>query len=321
MNSAKKIGCTGIICEDTFCGPMRELPRQGELLAIEAMPVKAGGCSANVAIDLVRQGFAVDIAASLGRDASADVLQGFLEKNGVNCEHLTRVAEYPTSKTVILLVAGQDRRYIHVFGANRGFEITQLSQEWLESLDIFYLGGLFVMPGIRTPELLDLLRFCRSRKITTVVDVVMPEPWDRLEELKPLLPHIDYFLPNNDEAQLITGETDPIAQLRAFAAYGANTVVITQGSAGAVAAREGEYWRCGVYPASVIDPSGSGDAFSAGIVTGLCHSWDMPQTLKYASALGASATRAIGTTDGVFTAKEAEEFVASHSLDVTAGRL
>jgi len=318
---AKKIGCAGIICEDTFCGPMRELPREGELLAIGGMPVKAGGCAANVAIDLARQGFAVDVAGCLGRDPSADVLRGCLEKSGVGCEQITRVADYPTSKTVILLVEGQDRRYIHVFGANRGFQVGHIARAWLESLDIFYLGGLFLMPELKTGELLDLLKFCRSRKIATVVDVVLPHAWNALDELKPLLPEIDYFLPNHDEARMITGQGDPFAQLKTFAAYGANTVIVTQGKAGAIAARGGEYWQCGVYPATVVDPSGSGDAFSAGIVTGLRHGWDLARTLRYGSALGASATRAIGTTDGVFTAKEAEEFIAKHPLEVKTGKL
>ena len=39
------------------------------------------------------------------------------------------------------------------------------------------------------------------------------------------------------------------------------------------------------------------------------------------SALGSSATRAVGTTDGVFTAAEAEAFLAAHALTVTTGKL
>ena len=317
----KKIGCAGIIVEDNFCGPMRELPREGQLLAIDGMPIKAGGCAANVAIDLVRQGLSVDVLGCLGNDSSADVLLGCLESQGVGCEHVTRTAQYPTSKTVILLVEGQDRRYIHVFGANRAFTIGHIKRDWIESLDIFYLGGLYILPAIKTGELLDLLKYCRSRKITTVVDVVMPQTWSGFEELKPLLPEIDYFLPNNDEAKLITGLDDPLDQLRAIQAAGANAVIVTQGKAGAVAARGGSYWQCGTYPATVVDPSGSGDAFSSGIITGIRRGWDMPQILRYASALGASATRAVGTTDGVFTASEAESFVAAHPLPVATGTL
>ncbi len=46
----------------------------------------------------------------------------------------------------------------------------------------------------------------------------------------------------------------------------------------------------------------------------------LPQMLRYASAVGASATRAAGTTDSVFTAAEAEAFAIEHPLTVTEAR-
>lgn len=316
-----KVGCAGILVEDTFCGPMTELPREGQLLAIDAMPVKAGGCAANVAIDLAKQGIATDVAGCLGRDGSAEIILSRLGEYGVGSSQMARVDRYPTAKTVILLVKGEDRRYIHVFGANRAFTVGHIKRDWLESLGIFYLGGLFALPAVDMMELRSLLEFCRSKKITTVVDVVVPQSLSSAQELKQLLPHIDFFLPNSDEAGQITGQTDPRDQLRAFRKAGANTVVITQGKAGAVAMARDKCWQCGVFPADGVDPSGSGDAFSAGIITGFVRGLDMPQTLRYASALGASATRAIGTTDGVFTASEAEAFVASHQLSVSCDEL
>ena len=61
-----EVGCAGILVADTFCGPMKRLPREGELLAIDEMPSKAGGCAANVAIDLAKQGVAADVCGCVG---------------------------------------------------------------------------------------------------------------------------------------------------------------------------------------------------------------------------------------------------------------
>jgi len=291
------------------------------LLALDSLPVKAGGCAANVAIDLVKQGLAVDVAGCLGRDSAADTLRTKLTEQGVGCTQLATTDQFPTSRTVILLVEGQDRRYLHVFGANRAFTVAHLNRDWLARLKVFYLGGLFVMPGIDLAEFRDLLAFCRAQGVVTVVDVVMPHTWQDNGELAALLPHIDYFLPNNDEARLITGQVDPLAQLRHFQKAGARTVIITQGKAGSLAGRDGRYWRCGTYPANVIDPSGSGDAFGAGIIAAIRRGGDLPDLLRYGSALGASATRAVGTTDGVFTAAEATAFIAAHPLPVETGQL
>jgi sugar/nucleoside kinase (ribokinase family) len=57
------------------------------------------------------------------------------------------------------------------------------------------------------------------------------------------------------------------------------------------------------------------------MITGIVHGWDMGTMLRYASALGASAVRALGTTDGVFTAEEARSFLSSYRLEIREGRL
>ena len=98
---------------------------------------------------------------------------------------------------------------------------------------------------------------------------------------------------------------------------GADTVIITRGAHGVLAGRAGTIWRCEADQMTVIDPSGCGDAFTSGVIVGLLQAWSMAETLRYASAIGASATRAVGTTQSVFTAAEAAAFVRSHPITVT----
>ncbi len=312
----KTIGCAGLLVSDMFCGPMCELPREGQLLAVGDMPIRAGGCAANVAIDLVKQGLPVEITGCLGHDTAGDGVRTVLEGHGIGCARIGYTDEYPTSKTVILLVEGEDRRYIHNFGANAAFTVAMINRAWLADLGIFYLGGLCAMPGLDWTALRKLLAHCRAHGVITVVDVVVPQTFDAHAELASLLPEIDYFLPNTDEAALLTGETDPVMQLLALRVRGARSIVITLGKDGAIAYQGDEGWRCASYTMPVTDPSGSGDAFAAGVITGIAHSWEMPRLLRYAAALGASATQSIGTTAGVFEAAQAEAFIAARELQV-----
>jgi sugar/nucleoside kinase (ribokinase family) len=311
------VGCAGILVEDTFCGPMVTLPKEGALLALTDMPVKAGGCAANVAIGLAKQGIAVDVAGCVGDDSAADFLLKTYASHHVGCSRVVQLEGHHTSRCIILLVEGQDRRYLYVAGANQALSVDHLAREWLSQLKVFYLGGLFVLPGMDLKKFTALLEFCQTAKVTTVVDVVVPQDVRGMAQLKSLLPLIDVFVPNDDEASAFTGLTDPVDQLRALESAGANTVIITRGGLGSVAAHAGKRWRCGSYQMNVIDPSGSGDAFTSGVIRSILLGWDMPQTLRYASALGASVTRAAGTTDSLFSASEAESFVARHSLTVT----
>lgn len=310
------VGCSGILVADTFCGPMKEMPREGQLLAVEAMPSHAGGCAANVALDLSKQGITTDVVGCLGQDPASSIIVTELKQAQVGCNHLIYTADYPTSRTLILLVEGQDRRYIHMFGANTAFTVSHIRQDWLAELKVFYVGGLFLMPSFVSNDLLELLKFCRQRHIATVVDVVIPHKADYMRELSPLSPFIDYFLPNADEARVLTGYDRAEDQARAFLAEGVGTIIITRGKDGLLAARGDEAWLAGVYPMPITDPSGAGDAFCSGIITGIVRQWDLPDTLRYASALGASAARAVGTTPGVFMAEEAENFMSSNMLNM-----
>jgi sugar/nucleoside kinase (ribokinase family) len=298
---------------------MAALPPEGALLLMEAMPIKAGGCAANVAIDLAKQHITTEVAGCVGNDSAGQVLCAELVRHDVGVSQVVTIPAVGTSKTVILLIDGQDRRYLHLAGANQAFRVEHISRDWLADLKVFYLGGLFALPGLDLVQLAALLEFCRANKVTTVVDVVVPHEVRGLDSLRPLLPLIDMFVPNEDEARAFTGLTEPIDQLHAFENAGAHTVIITRGSHGSVAAHAGHIWSCGTYEMSVVDPSGSGDAFTSGVIRSLLMGWDVPQTMRYASALGASATRSAGTTDAVFSAEEAEKFVSDFPITVING--
>jgi sugar/nucleoside kinase (ribokinase family) len=149
-----------------------------------------------------------------------------------------------------------------------------------------------------------------------VLDVATPGPGNYLEPLEVVLPHTDVFVPNADEAELILGEADPVRQARTFHDLGARRVVITRGELGVVSISDGLSVKLGTYPVSFVDGSGGGDAFNAGYIVGLLEGRSELDCLKLASAVGASCVRAVGTTAGVFTRTEAEEFVGRHQLAV-----
>lgn len=315
------VGCGGVLVADTFCGPMQRLPAAGELMVVDTMLPEAGGCAANVAIDLAHQGISVDVVGCLGRDASARIVTEGLEASGVGCSQVVYSDHFPTSKTVILIVAGEDRRYIHTFGANQAFTVADVQRDWVAGLRVLYIGGFLLLPAFATEPFADLLRFCRDHGVTTVVDVVTPRHVAGLAGVAPLLPLIDWFLPNDDEAGALTGRQAPTEQLACLRDAGANGVVITCGPHGLVAAAHGQAWQAPAFAMEVVDPSGAGDAFSSGLIVGLLQNWDLRRTLAYASAVGGSAVRAVGTTPGVFGPAEADAFLAEHPWALSPLRL
>jgi sugar/nucleoside kinase (ribokinase family) len=292
------------------------MPTAGELVMADRLLLTIGGCAANTAVDLVKMGISVSLAGALGEDVFGRIVTDLLREQGVDVSDLTVSPTAATSQTLIVNVAGEDRRFIHTFGANAVFRAADIPLERVVRSQALYVGGYLVMPSLRQDELLPVFTAAREAGVKTMLDVATPGPADYLSKLERLLPQVDVFLPNQQEAALITGETDPLCQAELFRRLGAGTVVITLGGDGALLVSERECLRAGVFPMPYVDGSGGGDAFDAGYLFGLLNHMDAADCLRVASALGVSCVRAIGTTPGVFTRAECEAFLKDHTLRI-----
>ncbi len=316
MGEHAEVLCAGIIVADHVCSPIAHLPAAGELVMAERLLLTIGGCAANAAVDLAKMGVRAAVVGRVGGDVFGKVVADMLRGHGVDVSAVTVSPKADTSQTLIVNVAGQDRRFIHTFGANGEFRAADIPMELVKQCRVLYLGGYLLMPNVRQDELIPVFAAAQKAGAKTVLDVATPGPAEYLSRLERLLPHVDVFLPNNHEAELITGQTDPLRQAELFRRLGAGTVVITLGSDGAVLVSAEARLRAGVFSVPFVDGSGGGDAFDAGYICGLLNDYSAEDCLRVASALGASCVRAIGTTPGVFTRPECEAFLRENTLHI-----
>ena len=304
--------CAGVIVADHVSSPIDHAPAPGELVPADDLFLSLGGNAANVALGLAKLAVRAQICGRVGADPFGRFIAETLEAGGVDVGGLAVDPVLPTSQTLLVNVRGEDRRFIHSFGANRGLRVDDLQDSAASAPRVFYLGGYLILPGLDPFALADLFARLRDLGTFNVLDVVVPGPGPHLEALRPVLPHVDAFLPNRDESAIILGETDPIAQAEAFRDLGARCVVITDGAQGAWAISDGLRVHVPAYSVDCLDGSGGGDAFDAGYIAGYLEGRDEPARLALASAVGASCVRALGTTAGVFGREEAEEFLSEN---------
>jgi sugar/nucleoside kinase (ribokinase family) len=316
MTQPADVLCAGILVADHVCTPIDHLPAAGELILADRLLLTLGGCAANVAVGLAKMGVAASVAGRVGGDVFGRVVADMLRETRVDVSAVTVTPAVDTSQTLIVNVRGQDRRFIHTFGANAHFRAADIPADRAKRCKVLYLGGYLIMDRVTQEELAPVFAAARASGARTVLDVVTPGPGDYLPRLEKLLPHVDIFLPNDHEAMLITGETDPVRQAERFRALGVKTVIVTLGDRGAVLVGDGVRLLSTTFPVDFVDGSGGGDAFAAGYIDGLLHGFDEAGCLKVASALGASCVRAIGTTTGVFTRAECDAFLLAHELRI-----
>jgi sugar/nucleoside kinase (ribokinase family) len=316
MSQPIDVLCAGIVVADHVCAPIPHVPAAGELVLAKRLQLTLGGCAANVAVDLSKLEVRAAIAGRVGADCFGSIVAELLAESQVDVGGLKVSPERDTSQTLIVNVAGEDRRFIHTFGANADFRAADIPLDLVRCCRVLYVGGFFLMPQLRSEELSEVFRAAREAGVRTVLDVVTPGPGDYLSSLKALLPLVDVFMPNHQEGELITGQRDPVRQAELLHRLGAGTAIVTLGAGGAVAVGKDRRWRADAYPVAMVDGSGGGDAFAAGYIHGLLNGLPTAECLRVASALGASCVQAVGTTTGVLTLAQCQAFLREHPLGI-----
>jgi sugar/nucleoside kinase (ribokinase family) len=306
--------CAGLIVADHVSAPIERLPVSGELVLADRLEVTIGGCGANTACDLARLGVNVSLAGLVGDDVLGRFCRDFLESRGVNCDLVATAPSAQTAATLIVNVRGEDRRFIHAVGANADFTGASVTPAALDRAKVLCIGGFGLNAALSGSAVARLFQQARERRVTTVLDVVIGDPSPVVGMLRESLPYADVFLPNRDEAKLITGLDDPWAQARRFREWGARTVIITAGREGCFALSAEIESHIPAFAVQQVDGTGGGDAFVAGFIFGLLEGASLKQCLRFGAALGASCVQAVGATTGGFNREQLERFVEDHPV-------
>ena len=311
-----RIVCAGILVADLFVPPLISLPEPGDLIATDDFLMSSGGCATNTAICLTRLGNSATVIGRVGVDTFGDFVCSDLAKHGVDVRGIKRSEQNGTSKTVVITVVGDDRRFLHTVGANADLEADDLDVSVIAQAAALYVGGYLVLPGLAPAGLATKLEWAQNHGIRTILDVVAPrgEDGSGLELLRPVLPFVDVFMPNETESRALTGVREPSGQAAVFLAAGCKMTIITRGNQGALLATTDTIIEVDAPEVTVADESGAGDAFAAGFITGIVEAWPIHRTVSFASVLGASACTQLGCHEGIFTRSEATKFLQENPV-------
>lgn len=313
-----KVLCVGDLVIDIVSSAITQLPGQGEVALTENIAVFPGGNALNTAVALRRLGEQVSVAGSVGDDALGRLLLDQLQMRGLNVRGVRSEPGGRTASTFIFRAEGEDRRFIHSLGVAAIFTGEHVLPELIPENGIMLVGGYLKLGAWDDDLLADLMHHARRRNCLVVLNVciVMDSGVDTSRCLY-LLEHVDVFVPNEDEARLLTGQTTLARQAKVLREAGARKVVITRGRQGLYADDGEQIVEMGIFEVPLVDPSGCGDCFTAGLIAGLLRRWNTPRVLEFASAVGALGATALGCTDGVPSFDAVEEFLKNNKVNIS----
>jgi sugar/nucleoside kinase (ribokinase family) len=320
-SESKPVLCIGDLVVDIFSRPIESIPGPGESILSERISILPGGNALNIAIALSKMGNNVKIAGSIGDDLLGDILIDQLKTNNLDVSLVNREKGVETSSTIIFRKEGEDRRFISSLGAAEKFTGSNISEGMLPQNGITVIGGYLKLAEWDDDRLSELLKFSKERGNIAVLNI----SYIRNSKVDPkrvfsILKHVDIFIPNEDEAAIITGTDQNSEQSRILRTAGAELVIITKGSDGLFAENSDYQVNMKSISVETVDPTGCGDCFTAGLVAGLNHGYDLVKLLKYSSAAGALSAAHLGCTTGIKNHAGIIEFLSSKQIEYTISK-
>lgn len=258
-----------------------------------------GGCAGNIAYNLRLLGDVAYPMATVGRDFAP--YREWMARSGVPADHVRVIEAELTAQAFI--TTDLDDNQITAFhpGAMQHAHANRVS----DASDIA-IG--IVAPDGREGMIQHAAQFAAAR-IPFIFDPGQGLPMFSGEELARFVGQATWVTVNDYEWQLLQQKTGwSVGELTQRVA----ALIVTRGAAGSVIyTRDGELAIPSAPAAAVVDPTGCGDAYRAGLIHGLLHGLDWPSTGHIASLMGAIKIESRGTQNHRFTRAEFDARLAS----------
>ncbi len=299
---SKKIIISGSLAYDRimdFPGLFSDhiLPEKIHLLnvsfQVNSMTEKFGGAAGNIAYALTALGERPIICATIGRDYQRYF--EWLTKHGISTDYIRIIENEFTAGAYITT----DKANNQITGFNPG------AMKYSSALDFNRFNPkdyiMVISPG-NPQDMLDYARICQARKIEYIFDPGQQLPTLERGDLVRAIDGCRILICNDYELEMIICKT---GLNKAALLNLSGTIIVTQGERGSlVSTRDIEMIIPAVKPSQVIDPTGAGDSYRGGLISGLVHNLSLEQCARMGSVCASFCVESLGTQDYQFSLEE-----------------
>ena len=290
------ISVLGIFVADiSFSGT--KIPAIGETILGDKYNIGPGGKGCNQAIAIARLGGRVDFISKIGKDAYGELALNTLKKNEIKTENIIQDANLQTGVAGILVDKKSGKNAINVIvGAPTTLKINEISKQ----INIIKDSKIF-LTQLEVPK--DVTLHClKIAKENGCITILNPAPASKIT--KEFYSNIDYFTPNETEAEFYTGikiTSEKEAKLAAqkLISFGVKKVIITLGEKGLFYTDGQDDIYLKAHSVKTVDTTGAGDAFNGGLAFGLSKGKSIKECLELANKVAGISTTKLGAGDAM----------------------
>jgi len=299
MNRRWDVALFGDSFVDHVLSGFSSWPQPGEEAFAQNYLREGGGGAINTACGLARLGRKSALFSITGHD-DGDWLIHRIQDFGVDTSEMLR-GDLPTGLT-ISVSSPAERAFFTYRGVNVALDNLlsdpSMPDRLAQSQHVHFAFAPKREPAIAVFEKL------RAAGCVVTLDTGWHEDWLRDRSNLEVIRRTNVFLPNQREAEAMSGTKNQAEMLEFFAQRGANCVVIKLGRMGAVMFQAGVSYECSGFDVEVVDTTGAGDAFNSGFIHALLDHQPPQRCLEIACLCGALSTRAAGALQALPTREE-----------------
>jgi sugar/nucleoside kinase (ribokinase family) len=309
----KKIVSMGVHILDVLGRHVSEIPPGQNIALLDEIRITAAGTAAGTSVDMAKLGASVIAMGAVGEDEMGNILLGIMQRYGIDTSKMVRKKGVQTSGTMLPIRPNGERPALHVIGTNAQFCFEDVDQETVKNADFVHIGGFYLMPKFDAGDAAKVLKVVKEGKAITTMDILGIKQDNMKEMILPCMPYLDFFMPNLEESQMITGLSDVDEICDVFLNAGAKHVVLKMGDRGSlIKNKEGLRLRVPAFQVKVVDTTGCGDAWTGGFITGLSKGMSIEEAAKLGSACGSLVATGLGSDAGIIDFETTVKFMNSN---------
>ena len=285
------ISVLGIFVADiSFSGP--KIPIIGETILGHKYNVGPGGKGCNQAIAIARLGGEVNFISKIGKDAYGELALSTLKKNNINTDNIIQDENLQTGVAGILIDQNSGENAINVIvGAPSSLKISEINKQ----INLIKNSKIF-LTQLEVPK--DVTLHClKTAKENGCLTILNPAPASEIT--KEFFSNIDFFTPNETEAEFYTGikitnEQEAKQAAEKLIHLGIKKIIITLGKKGLFYSDGKEEIYLKANQVKAVDTTGAGDAFNGGLAFGLLKGKSIKECLELANRVAGISTTKLG---------------------------
>ncbi len=287
---------------------VQDMPRPGETVSGGNLQTICGGKGANQAVAVGRIAGSASMIGRVGRDAFGQRLLSSLKESNVDTNCV--LTDDSTTGTALILVDENAENSIVISAGANG----QVTSADLDSADAILRKARFVLTQFELPmEVVEnLIERMHSYNGKLILN---PAPYRLIAP--EILAKVDYFVPNETEAEKLTGfaivdvESARSASQKMLA-LGIRNVIMTLGAKGALLANQDGFQLIPGYPVKPVDTTAAGDTFIGAFAAAMLRNFSLEEAIHYANCAGAIAVTRFGAQTSIPSAEDVDALYAAN---------